>query len=113
MFEWIGFGRRNDYWWMPKRERPYRRPWAARIIGTDIQQGLAREFINGVLDFSQSDPSGRHGVRVIYMVDEAAVYEVNYPVDDGWKRKHCYLLHDGETWQELTKDEAIAWANAV
>lgn len=111
--EWIGFGRRNDYWYMLPRERPFRRPWVAEIVGTDSRYGLVREYLDGDLDFTRSDSRGCRGVYVTYVLDEGAVYEADYLVGDGWERARCYLAHDGARWQELHKDEVVAWANAV
>ena len=38
------------------------KPWIARITGRDEKYGLAREFVDGVADYSRSNRPGTRGV---------------------------------------------------
>lgn len=51
------------------------KPWVARITGIDPKYGLAREFVNGIADYSRSNRPGTRGIY--YSFDLAdGIYEI-------------------------------------
>lgn len=72
------------------------KPWVAKIVGTDEQHGLKREFLSGFRDFSRSNSVGTRGVKTIYELAEGTIYEINSPAS--WKRTNRYfaLIEDNE-----------------
>jgi hypothetical protein len=52
------------------------KPWVARITGTDPKYGLAREFVNGIADYSRSNKPGTRGVYFTFYLGDG-IYEVN------------------------------------
>lgn len=86
------------------------RPWVARLTGFDEECTLAREFVRGQKDYSQSNSTGSRGVYVYYPL-KTGVYEVNERTS--WTRVRRYFLHvEREEITEITKDEVLQWLNA-
>jgi hypothetical protein len=51
------------------------KPWVARIVGTDPKYGLAREFVDGAVDYSRANRPRTRGVYYTYYLKNG-YYEV-------------------------------------
>ncbi len=83
------------------------RPWVARITGRDERHGLAREFIDGQIDYSDANGTGSRGVFLYFMLTPG-VYEVY--ARETWTRTRRYFIrvtHD-MTLVEMSEEEVLA-----
>jgi predicted phosphoadenosine phosphosulfate sulfurtransferase len=83
------------------------KPWVSRLTGIKDKQWFEREFIEGQLDYSQSNSKGSRGVALVFSVDTNNVYEVRYYASRSREvRKFLYITQAGETIQ-LSREEAM------
>ena len=84
------------------------RAWVAEITGRDPKYGLARSFVHGKKDYSQSNSVGSRGVKLWYELWPGRVYDVSHPVC--WKRTRRYFCRvEGNGLCEMTKEEVLEW----
>lgn len=57
-------------------EAPSRRPWVARIMGTDETYGFARDFVKPKTDYRLANSKGTRGVTLWYVLPPG-LYEVS------------------------------------
>ena len=83
------------------------KPWVARITGTDPKFGLARDFVNGVADYSRSNRPGTRGVYLSFDLDDG-IYEVKG--GESWRsagsRKFIRVAGDDST--KMTMSDVLA-----
>jgi hypothetical protein len=87
---------------------PKRQPWIARIVGTCVRFGLKREFLHGEKDHLESNSVGSRGVYVHHDL-VCGLYEV-FELESWSRDRRYFLLVSGDSSREITKDEAVAWA---
>ncbi|SKO40283.1 hypothetical protein [Mycobacteroides abscessus] len=78
--------------------------WLARITGIDEKFGMAREFVRWDRDGDHRSRSGMTGT--LYYTISDGVYEGNEPRSS--KRGRFYLIVEGGTEREVSKEEALA-----
>lgn len=81
------------------------RPWVARIVGLDDRFGLAREFIIGMRDYSQSNSIGSFGIYE-YFALPIGIYEINESVKLGKTRRYFIHVQSGKI-VEISKHEVF------
>lgn len=84
-------------------ECPPRRPWVARIVGSDPRFKYQREFIKGTKDYSEASGTGNRGVYYWFTL-ENGIYEVHSHAS--WKHQRRYFVRviDSEI-TEIKKEE--------
>lgn len=83
------------------------RPWVARIIGRDARFGLAREFVEGQIDYSRANSKGSRGVY-LYFPLKGGIYEVKKHLT--WKHDRRYFIRVENTQiTEMTREEVELW----
>ena len=95
-FEWIGFGNDSAMGQLSKTygsyfKMPNRKPWVAKIIGTDDHYGFKRQFIDGQFDCKDSSSTANRGAYLYFIVEEGEgfYYEVCYYTS--WRNKEKYF----------------------
>jgi hypothetical protein len=86
-----------------------RKPWVARIVGTDPTFKFRREFAKGWKDFAESNSVGSRGVYACYDL-ESGVYEIHELTS--WKNSQRYFLFVwpyGDDSTRVTKEEVVEW----
>ncbi len=88
------------------------RPWVARIEGRDETYGLKRTFMDGQIDYSQTNSVGSRGVYLYFALLDG-IYEVNERTS--WRHVRRYFIRVAEArYQEISREEVEAWlANAA
>lgn len=89
------------------RKSKQRTPWVARIVGSDSQYGLARQFIEGKRDYRDASSSGRTGVKLYFTLYEG-YYEVNEIVNATKERRYFVRSRGGKV-EEVAKSEVEEW----
>jgi hypothetical protein len=84
--------------------------WVARITGRDAKYGLARQFVNGIRDYSRANKPRTRGVYTIYSL-APGLYEIQSPRSWGkTDRYFAQIATDGELNKIPT--ELVQWAVA-
>ena len=85
------------------------RPWVAMIKGYDEKFGIAREFVRGQIDYSQSNSVGSRGVYLYYAL-KPGIYEVNER--STWSKVRRFFVRvEGAAYEEISKEEVEQWLN--
>jgi hypothetical protein len=79
-------------------------PWVA-IPTFDGARIVSRERQEGGVDYEDAVDGGAEGVRLVFMLRQAQVYEV---FDRGRKLgpRRVFMRHDGQSWKDLTRESA-------
>lgn len=82
--------------------------WVARLVGLNSKYEFAREFINGIKDYThikKPKPGARWSGVYIYYAVPPGLYEVNHRLSKSRQyREYVLVLETGEL-ETLTKEE--------
>lgn len=85
-----------------------RKPWVAKIVGTDPKFGLARQFVKGEKCYLEANAVGSRGVFMHYELDDG-IYDVYDLVS--WSRSRRYFLRvTEESAIEIEREEVVLCA---
>lgn len=87
--------------------RDQSRPWVARITGRNGRFGFARTFMQGQIDYSQSNSTGSRGVYLYYALPDG-IYEVNGRTSWRGVRRY-FIMVEGAEYVEIEKKEVEQW----
>lgn len=103
---------RNGSWGWEKQFQYMRRlgpdkspSWVAGLL-----PGMRREYLHGTRDYSRANATGSRGIFEYHPLGNG-VYEVNsrYALN---RVKHYFILVEGETITEISREEAAQWLEA-
>lgn len=89
----------------------YKRPWVARITGTDPKWGFKREFMRGVNEYAESNNVGSRKMRYYHV--PPGIYEVCRHVT--WTRYEqffCRVDENGEV-EKISREKVMEAINAT
>jgi hypothetical protein len=81
------------------------KPWLAEITGLDDKYKFKRTFLNGSIDFSESNKSGNAGVKLYFIIEDDKIYQLREK--SGKKEfKYFFKMVNGEE-VKLQEEEVI------
>jgi len=81
--EAIGFNSANLNRLLPPGMKIPQRYWVAEILGISHKYRFRRKFINGRVDYKDSNSKASRGVFLNYILEPGRIYEVSKPTS--WK----------------------------
>jgi hypothetical protein len=82
-------------------------PWVAEVVGPHPKYKMERKFLRPQKDYSQSNATGSRGVRLVYVLREGGIYEINERLS--WRRTDRYFARvEGDALVRITEEEALA-----
>ena len=76
-------------------------PWVARLLGLDERWGFAREFVQGIRDYTLGQEHHTRGVYLYFFL-APGLYEVYRPTS--WKHEERYFVRVDERGELHTVD---------
>lgn len=95
-----------------RRESAGLRPWVAEVTGVDSVFGLKRSFVDGRIDFAESNGKMSRGVMLHFVLESGRCYEVKARRSwSSWDRYFCHVTDDGDI-ERIDKEAVLAWAKS-
>lgn len=88
------------------------KPWIARITGTDPKFGLARQFVDGVADYSRANRPKTRGVYFFFTLDDG-VYEVKGGASWGSANDRKFIRVSGDSWEKIDMPAVMQHVAAI
>lgn len=109
MLEWLGMD--SDRKLALLSGRGLRKPWCARLMGL-TRRDFDRKFLDGSLDYSGSNSVGSRGIKLIYILESASVYEaLEYTSWRSSKRRYITVDDKGGII-DISRLDAERWLSA-
>lgn len=88
---------------------PSRKPWVAKIAGTDLKFCYTREFIRGKIQRLKSNGTGSRGIEIWFLLESGFIYQARHFTS--WKSEEkffCKVTEDGDI-ERISKEEVDEW----
>lgn len=112
--EWIGFrasGATGRYAYLADQwSRKIRRPWCGRVKGMSTHGALLYDFLDGKIDYGESNGEGTRGVRLTFYLYSGYVYKVHDFTSWRSDRDRFVTVNEDGDLEEITEEDAKQWA---